>query len=149
MSCDSIHIGVTHAALLGLLVIGADICNAYLQAPRLEKHFIICGPEFGIKNENRVALICQALYSGKVAGCDFWHHHWDCTGQLGFTSSCTDLDVRLRLSKWSTREEYYEYVLLYIDDVLVISKHAESVLPKEMRQHFALRYESIGPLSQY
>jgi hypothetical protein len=53
---------------------GADIRNAYLQAPSSEKHFIICGPEFGIKNEGRVALIRRALYGGKVAGRDCWHH---------------------------------------------------------------------------
>ncbi len=63
-----------YAALLGLPVIGADIRNAYLQAPSSEKHFIICGPEFGIENEGRVVLIWRALYGGKVAGRDFWHH---------------------------------------------------------------------------
>ena len=89
----SIRIALTqHAALLGLPVIEAGICKAYLQAP-LEKHFIICGPEFGIENEGRVALIWRALYGGKVAGCDFWHHLQDCMGQLGFTSSRADPDV--------------------------------------------------------
>ncbi len=51
VSCDSIRIALTHAALLGLPVWGANIRNAYLQAPSSEKHFIICGPEFGIENE--------------------------------------------------------------------------------------------------
>jgi hypothetical protein len=50
VSRDSIHIALTHVALLGLPVLEADIHNAYLQAPSLEKHFIICGPEFGIEN---------------------------------------------------------------------------------------------------
>ena len=57
LSRDSIRIALTHAALLGLPVIGANIRNAYLQAPSSEKHFIICGQEFGIENEGRVALI--------------------------------------------------------------------------------------------
>ena len=57
---------------------GADIKNAYLQAPSSEKHFIVCGPEFGIENEGKLALIRQALYGGKVAGRDFWHHLRDC-----------------------------------------------------------------------
>ncbi len=78
VSRDSICIALTHAALLGLPVLGADICNAYLQAPSSEKHFIICGPEFGIENEGRIALIHCALYRGKVAGCNFWHHLCDC-----------------------------------------------------------------------
>jgi hypothetical protein len=80
VSRNSIRIALTHAALLDLPVMGTDIRNAYLQAPSLEKHFIICGPEFGIENEGRVALIRRALYGGKVAGRGFWHHLLDCMG---------------------------------------------------------------------
>ncbi len=71
VSHDSIHIALVHVALLGLPVLGADIQNAYLQALSSEKHFINCGPEFGIENEGRVALIHCALYGGKVAGSNF------------------------------------------------------------------------------
>ncbi len=138
-----------HAALLGLLVLGANICNAYLQAPSSEKHCIICGPEFGIENEGRIALIHCALYGGKVTGHDFWHHLHDCMDQLGFTFSRADPDVWLRLLKRSTGVGYYEYVLLYINDVLVISENADNVLQREIGQHFVLREESIGPPSQY
>jgi hypothetical protein len=106
ISCDSIRIALTHAALLSLPVIVAGIRNAYLQAPSLEKHCVICGPEFGLENEGPVAFIWQALYGGKVAGCNFWHHLRDCMGQLGFSSSQADPDVWLRLLKQSTGEEY-------------------------------------------
>ncbi len=149
VSRDSIRIALTHAALLGLPVLGANICNAYIQAPSSEKHFIICGPEFGIENEGCIALIHRALYRGKVTGCNFWHHLCDCMDQLGFTSSRADPDVWLRLLKRSTGEGYYEYVLLYVDNVLVISKNADNVLQREIGQHFVLREESIGPPSQY
>jgi hypothetical protein len=70
-------------------------------------------------------------------------------GQLEFSSSRADLDVWLRLLKWSTGEEYYEYVLLYVDNVLLISLNAGTVLQKEIGQHFVLQEESIGPPSQY
>ena len=53
-------------------------------------------------------------------------------GQLGFTSSRADPDVWFRLLKEMTGEEYYKYALLYINDVLVISENAESVLQKEI-----------------
>jgi len=66
-------------------------------------------------------------------------------GQLGFTSSRADPDVWIRLLKRKTGEEYYEYALLYVDDVLVISENAESVIRKEIGQHFVLQDESIGP----
>ncbi len=70
-------------------------------------------------------------------------------GQLGFSSSRADPDVWLWLSKQSTGEEYYEYVLLYVNNVLVIPENAGTVLQKEIGQCFVLREESIGPLSQY
>jgi hypothetical protein len=62
VSRESIRIGLTYAALLGLPVVGGDIQDAYLQAPSSEKHFIVCGPDFGTENVGRVALICRALY---------------------------------------------------------------------------------------
>ena len=57
VSQESIQIALTYAALMGLPVMGADIKNAYLQAPSSETHYIICGPEFGIENDGKVALI--------------------------------------------------------------------------------------------
>ncbi len=149
VSPDSIRIALMHAALLGLPVLGADIQYAYLQAPSLEKHFIICGPEFGVKNEGFVALIHHAFYGGKVTGQDIWHHLHDCMSQLGFTFSHVDPDVWLRLSKQSTGEEYYKHVPLYVGNVLVISDNADIVFQREIGQHFVLRDESIGSPSQY
>ncbi len=149
MSWESICIGLTYAALLGLSVIGGDIKNAYLQAPSSEKHFIVCGPEFGVEDVGRVPLICRALYGGKVAGRDFWHHRRECMGRLGFTSSRADPDVWFKLSKRSTGEEYYEYVLLYVDNVLVISEQAEAVLRNEIGKDWVLKPKSIGPPYQY
>ena len=57
MSHESIRIALTYAALNGLLVCGCDIQNAYLQAPASEKHYIICGPEFGLENQGKRAII--------------------------------------------------------------------------------------------
>ena len=84
-----------------------------------------------------------------MAGRDFWHHLRECMGRLGFTSSRADPDVWFRLLTRSTGEMYYEYVLLYVDDVLVISERAESVLRKEIGKFFVLKDESVGPPSMY
>ena len=40
-------------------------------------------------------------------------------------------------------EEYHEYALLCVDDCLVISYPAESLLQEEITQHFMLKEESI------
>ena len=57
VSSESVQIAFTYAAQNGLEVFAADIWNAYLQAPSSRKDFIICGPEFGLENVGRVALI--------------------------------------------------------------------------------------------
>jgi hypothetical protein len=44
---------------------------------------VICGPEFGIENVGKVALIHRALYGGKSAGRDFKNHLcWKCCRAL-------------------------------------------------------------------
>ena len=45
--------------------------------------------------------------------------------------------------------KYYEYVLLYTDDCLVINNRANSVLRKEIGMYFELKEASIGPPSKY
>ena len=41
------------------------------------------------------------------------------------------------------------YVLLYVDDVLVISEKAEAVLRKEISKDWILKEDSIGPPFKY
>ena len=44
---------------------------------------------------------------------------------------------------------YYEYILLYVDDALVVSENAESILCNELGRYFHLKEESIGPPTVY
>ena len=44
---------------------------------------------------------------------------------------------------------YYEYILLYVDDALVVSENAESILRNELGRYFHLKEESIGPPTIY
>lgn len=146
---ESVRIALTYAALHDLDVFAGDIRNAYLQAPSSEKHYIICGPEFGLENQGRVGLIHRALYGGKVAGRDFWYHLRSAMDALGFQSSKGDPDVWFREARKSSGATYYEYVLLYVDDVLVISANAEAVLRQEIGSIFELKEESVGPPDIY
>jgi hypothetical protein len=70
VSRDSVRIAFTLAAMNGLDICAADVQNAYIQAPSSEKHYVICGPEFG-EHEGKKALIKRALYGGKCAGRDY------------------------------------------------------------------------------
>ena len=149
VSRDSVRIALTYAALNELDVTAADIKNAYLQAPSSEKHYIICGEEFGLEHAGKVALIRRALYGGKSAGRDFWEHLRSCMDFLGFISCKADPDVWMRPSTKSDGSECWEYVLLYCDDTLVMSERGESVLREEIGKYFELKEESIGPPSVY
>ena len=57
VSIESIHILLTHAAIHRVSLKASNIRNAYLQSPTSEKHYRICGPEFGIENEGKRAVI--------------------------------------------------------------------------------------------
>ena len=118
----------------------ADVQNAYLQAPTSENNFVICGPEFGIENIGKKSIITRALYGRKVSRRDFWHHLQSCMKFLGFEYSQADPDVLMRESvqKYGSTK-YYEYVLLYTDDCLVISDRGETVLRKEISKYFNLK----------
>ena len=69
---------------------------------------------------------------------------------LGFEYLQSDPDVWMRESirKYESTK-YYEYVLLYTDDCLVISNQGETVLCKEICKYFNLKSSSIGPPTQY
>ena len=149
VSRESVRIAFTYAALDGVDVFAADIRNAYLQAPSSQKDYIICGPEFGLENIGKVALIHRALYGGKSAGRDFRNHLRSCMRYLNFVSCPADPDVWMRLAITSGGSSYYEYILLYTDDTLVISENAEHVLRNELGKHFTLKEESIGPPKIY
>ena len=93
VSRESVRIALTCAALNKLNICAADIRNAYLQAPSSRKDYIICGREFGLKNEGKSALIRRALYGEKTAGRDFRNHLRSCMRHLQFVSCPADPDV--------------------------------------------------------
>ena len=149
VSRESVQIAFTYAALNGLDVCMADIRNAYLQSPTSQKHCIICGPEFGMENVCKVAIMHRAVYGGKTCGRDFRNHLQSCMQFLNFTSCPADSDVWIRPAIKSDGSKSYEYVLLYVDDALVVSENAESVLRNELGRYFELKEESIGPPDHY
>ena len=60
---------------------------------RSEKHYIICGPEFGLENVGKTAIIVRALYGGKSAGADYWRHVRAAMTNMNFISCKADPDV--------------------------------------------------------
>ena len=132
VSRESVRVAFTYAALNNLLICAADIQNAYLQVPASEKHYIICGPEFGLENVGKLAVVVRALYGGKSAGADYWGHIRSAMTEMGFDSCKADLDVWFRQSLKNDGTRYYQYVLLYTDDILAIMEEPERFLRDEL-----------------
>ena len=149
VSRESFIISFTYEALNGVDVWACDIQSAYLQAPTTEKYYIICGQEFGLENVGKIAVIRRAIYGGKAAGRDFRNHLRSCMEHLGFTACLADPNVWMRPAIKSSGQEYYEYVLLYTDDALVVSDEAEDIIRNQIGKYFVVKKGSIGPPTRY
>ena len=68
---------------------------------------------------------------------------------LGFTSCLEDPNVWMRPANKSDGISYYKYILLYTDEALVVSQHADDNLRKDLGRYFELKEESIGPPNIY
>ena len=125
-------------------VLTADILNSYLHAPSSYKHFIICQLEFGLKNQGKLAIIVRAIYGRKFTCRDFWNRLRICINHLGFESCLGDAVVWIHVSTSAGGMKYSNYVLMYVDNCLVISNKAEDILRKYIGQQFELKEDSIG-----
>lgn len=128
VSRESVRIGFLIAAMYDIEPLAADIGNAYLNAPTKEKYYIITGLEFGELECGKIAIIVRALYGLKSSGA-MWRTHFAATlRDLGFTSSLADPDVWMSPSQLLNGGVFYEYILVYVDDLLVISHGGNEIL---------------------
>jgi hypothetical protein len=125
-----------------------DICNAYLTAPITEQYWTTCGPEFGPGSEGKQGVIVWALYGLKSAGAAFCNHLARCMRELSWLPCDADPDVWMRAAVRVDGFVYWEYVLIYIDDLLVISENPREILEK-IDHYFPIKPESIGPPNMY
>ena len=147
VSRDSVRILLLIAALNDLDVQGADIQNAYLTAPNKEKLWIRAGPEFG-ESEGKYFIVAKALYGLKSAGASFRSFLAKKFDALNFKSCLADPDVWRRPAMKENGEEYYEYVMTYVDDLVAISTNAKGIL-EEIRNEVKLKNDSIKPPDIY
>ena len=105
------------------------------------------GPEFG-SNQGRPVLIVRALYGLKSSGARWRDHLATILREIGFTNSKADPDVWMRQSQKPSGFKYWEYVLCYVDDVLVIS-HEPQVTVEAIGKHVALKEGSVASPTTY
>ena len=126
-SRESVRLIFLLADLNGLELVMIDVGNAYPNATCKEKVYAICGPEFG-ELEGCIAVIVQALYGLRGSG-SAWHAHFaDSLRALGFTPSKADPDMWLRRQTRKDNTEYYEYIVVYVDDALIVSHNPQAII---------------------
>ena len=148
VSRESVRIGFLLAAMNDVDIVAADVGNAYLNAETKEKVYIITGPEFGALEQGKVAVIVRALYGLKSSGAMWRSHFAGNLRDMGFTSSLGDPDVWLRAAEKNDHTEYYEYILVYVDDLFIISHQADAIL-HGLENHFKYRLKDVGPPKRY
>jgi hypothetical protein len=118
---DSVWIAFLIAAFNEIDILSVDIGNAYLQAPVREKVHTTAGPEFGQNNIGQTVIIVRAMYGLKSSGAA-WHAKLSETlRSMDFKPSYADPDIWYKPATKSCGFEYYEYILVYVDDILVLS----------------------------
>lgn len=144
---DSVRICLMLAALNDLDVMSVDIQNAYLTALNKEKVYMRAGPEFG-HEEGTWMIIVRALYGLRSAGASFRSHLASKLDEMGFSPCVADPDVWLRAAIKPNGDEYYEYMLCYVDDILCVSMDPTKTL-KELNEFFTFKNNQISHPTMY
>ena len=147
VSRESVRIALLIAALNDLAVLSADIQNAYLHAKCREKIWTRAGPEFG-SDQGCIMIIVRALYGLKTSGAAFRSLLADRLYEIGYKPTRGDPDVWIRPAVKSDGFEYYEMVLVYVDDIFAIS-HLPTKTLEQIQEEFKFKNDEIAPPDMY
>jgi hypothetical protein len=148
VSRESVRLAYLIAALHDLELTSADISNAYLHAPCKEKIWFQAGAECG-EHRGKVMIVTRALYGLKSAGAS-WRSMLSTyiVNEMGFVSTRVDPDVYRRKSVKPNGEPYYELLLVYVDDILLVSAKPGEVF-KQIASQFTIKDDRWGPPTQF
>ena len=99
--------------------------------------------------KGRVPVIVRALYGLKTS-VKTWHTHIYNTLQtkMKFQSSLADNDVWLKQEMRSDGSSYYTYILVYTDDILIVSDNPTKYMA-QIKAYYYVKKSSIGPPNIY
>ena len=135
------------AALNYLDLQSVDIENAYLKDPCQKKIWTRSGPKFG-QDEVKVFIILMEFYGLKSNGALSRAFLAERLDEMGFKSSIADPYVWIGPATKADGEQNYDFILVYIDDLLVIIQYAVSVI-REAAEKFKLKKDKIEPPEIY
>jgi hypothetical protein len=121
VSRESVKITFLIATLNDLNIMSCDIGNAYLNATCREKIWFVAGAECGPDLQESVCKLVRALYRLKSSG-TAWRAMFSefIINVMDFKPTRADSDVYMRKNFQNGGNPYYEYLLVYVDDVLVV-----------------------------
>ena len=105
------------------------------------------GMEFG-DMEGELLIVGKVLYGLKSSEAAFRSFLAETFDSMGLRSSITDPDIWMRPSVKHDGEEYYEYIVCYVDDVLGISTRAKELM-QEIQRDFRFKKDKIEPPKTY
>lgn len=147
VSRDSVRIAFLVAALNDLDILAADVSNAYIQSDTKEKVYTRAGPEFGSR-QGQLLIIVRSLYGLKSSGA-CWHEHLaERLSDLGYRSCLADPDVWMRPAVKPCGFTYWEYILVYVDDILVISNDPRLTM-NVLEKLYRMKEGSVGVPTTY
>ena len=141
VSRDSIRLAFLIAGLNDLDIIAGDVTNAYLFAPCREKIWFEGKTETG-PDKGKVLILVRALYGLKSSGASWRAHLAQLLSDLGFESSKADPDVWIRSATRKDGFEYYEIILVYVDDILTVSEDPRALM-KSISDVFEMKESSV------
>jgi len=128
VSRDSVKIAFLIAALNDIDILACGIKNACLDAGCRERIWFEAGPECGElrgKPCKLVRALCGLKASGAAWRAMFSHFIQE---DLKFTPTRIDPDVYMRKNFNAHNQPYWEYLLVYVDDVLALSHDPEPLM---------------------
>ena len=134
---DSVRICLMVATLKNLYLQSADIENYYLTAPCRQKIWTRAGTNFG-QDKGKLFIIVKEQYGLNSSGASFRAFLSELLDNMGFKSSIEYPDVWIRPATKAQGEQYYKFILVYVDDLLAIIQYSVSVL-KEVAEKFKLK----------
>ena len=131
---ESIYSGVVSLRNLKLVIFlgklnnlelwGADIGNAYLQAPTEEKLYIVAGPAFE-DWEGYILTFSKALYGLKSSGKRWAEILHEILKDMNFIPSRADQCIWL---KKNIKLNLYEYIAVYVDDLCIAAQDPKEII---------------------
>ena len=123
---------------------GADIGNAYLEAPTDKKLYIVAGPEFE-DWEGNILTFSKALYGLKSSGKIWAETLHDILKDMNFIPSRADQCIWLKKTK---RINIYEYIAVYVDDLGIAAQDPVEII-NVLKSKYHLKVKGVGPLTYH